>query len=45
LIEVKGLSAQRPTVDERANLIDSDVEKAADSSDAKYVALMVLTGL
>jgi hypothetical protein len=37
LVEVKGLSSQKQTVDERANLIDSDIEKAAASLEAKYV--------
>jgi hypothetical protein len=36
LVEVKGLSLQEQTVDERANLIDSDIEKAAASLDARY---------
>jgi hypothetical protein len=42
LVEVKGLSSQKQAVDERANLIDSDIEKAATSLDAKYVGSTVL---
>jgi hypothetical protein len=41
LIEVKGLSSQKPTVDERANLIDSDIDKATASLDARYVGSTV----
>jgi hypothetical protein len=41
LIEVKGLSSQKQTVDERANLIYSDIEKAAASLDSKYVGSTV----
>jgi hypothetical protein len=39
-VEATGLSSKKQTVDERANLIDSDIEKA--SSDAKYVGSTVL---
>jgi hypothetical protein len=45
-VEVNGLSSQsqRPTVDKRANLIDSDIEKAAASLDARYVGSTVSAG-
>jgi hypothetical protein len=35
LVEVKRLSSQKQTVDERANLIDSVIEKVAASLDAR----------
>jgi hypothetical protein len=42
LVEVKGLSSQRQMVDERANMIDSDIEKAAASLHARCVGSAVL---
>jgi hypothetical protein len=38
----KGLSSQKQTVDQRANLIDPDIEKAAASLDEKSVGSTVL---
>jgi hypothetical protein len=42
LVEVKETSSQKQTVEERANLIESDIEKAAASLDAKYAGSTVL---
>jgi hypothetical protein len=42
LVEVKGLSSQKQTVDQRASLIDSDIKKAAASLDARYVGSTIL---
>jgi hypothetical protein len=42
LVEVNGLLSQKQTVDERANLIDSDIEKAAALLDAKCAGSTIL---
>jgi hypothetical protein len=42
LVEVKGLSSQKQTVNQRADLINPDIEKAAASLVEKYIGSTVL---